>query len=281
MGALQEPGAATTMCAKDREITGDAAIVCLAIRTQRSATPKARLCRPCCCAVKKWGRTCVHDVEAFGPISTLMPYQRTRGRDRVANRGKGSLVMRCSATTPASSAMSCLARRHHGRIAFIDRDSAKESTGHGSPMPHMIHGGPGRAGGGEEMGGIRGVIHYMQRTALQGRAHAFRDRASLHRRRADQWWRNIRSATKFHDLPIGYQLTTKAREITLTISSTSRTSPATPSTRTWTRKRRAPIRCLAAASRMVISSSLSPPVSSSIPIQARCWRTTGSTICAS
>jgi oxepin-CoA hydrolase/3-oxo-5,6-dehydrosuberyl-CoA semialdehyde dehydrogenase len=104
----------------------------------------------------------------------------------------------------------------HGRIAFIDRDSAKESTGHGSPMPHMIHGGPGRAGGGEEMGGVRGVKHYMQRSALQGSPRVLS--AVTHRYVSGA---PVEAATqhpfrrKFHDLPIGYQLTTRPREITL------------------------------------------------------------------
>ncbi len=105
---------------------------------------------------------------------------------------------------------------YHGRIAFIDRDSAKESTGHGSPLPHMTHGGPGRAGGGEEMGGIRGVKHYMQRTALQGHPRVLT--AITHR-----WFQgaDVVPATahpfrlKFGDLPIGYQIKTPAREVTL------------------------------------------------------------------
>ncbi|MBK6705266.1 MAG: 3,4-dehydroadipyl-CoA semialdehyde dehydrogenase [Caulobacteraceae bacterium] len=110
----------------------------------------------------------------------------------------------------------CGSGSFHGRIAFIDRDSAKESTGHGSPMPHMIHGGPGRAGGGEEMGGIRGVTHYMQRTALQGHPRTLA--AIVKRYIAGMPTENAEQhpfRRKFHDLPIGYQLKTKSREITL------------------------------------------------------------------
>src|SRR6202000_1618484 len=112
----------------------------------------------------------VHDVEAFGPVATLMPYRDIDHAIALANRGKGSLVLSLFTYDPAVAETVVMgAGAYHGRIAIIDRDSAKESTGHGSPLPGLVHGGPGRAGGGEEMGGIRGVLHYMQRTALQGR----------------------------------------------------------------------------------------------------------------
>ena len=110
-----------------------------------------------------------HDVEAFGPISTLMPYSTTEEAVAISKLGKGSLV--CSITTNDTSIARDFvlnAASHHGRILVLNRASAKESTGHGSPMPMLVHGGPGRAGGGEEMGGKRGVMHYLQRTAIQG-----------------------------------------------------------------------------------------------------------------
>jgi oxepin-CoA hydrolase/3-oxo-5,6-dehydrosuberyl-CoA semialdehyde dehydrogenase len=164
-----------------------------------------------------WEGRAVHDVEAFGPVSTLMPYNDGPDAVALANRGKGSLVMSVFTYDSAFARDVVLGSgAFHGRIAFIDRDSSKESTGHGSPMPHMVHGGPGRAGGGEEMGGIRGVTHYMQRTALQGHprvltaitrryiANAPTQAADLHPFRL-----------KFHDLPIGYQLKTQSREITM------------------------------------------------------------------
>lgn len=110
-----------------------------------------------------------HEIEAFGPVSTIMPYNNIEEAIELANMGKGSLV--CSMVTANDQ----LARdfvlgsgAYHGRILILNRDSAKASTGHGSPMPLLVHGGPGRAGGGEEMGGKRGVYHYMQRTAIQG-----------------------------------------------------------------------------------------------------------------
>ncbi len=111
----------------------------------------------------------VHDIEAFGPVSTLMPYDSLEQAATLANMGQGSLVGSIFGADDASMAeLVNLTASHHGRLVLINRDSARESTGHGSPLPHLTHGGPGRAGGGEEMGGVRGVLHYMQRTALQG-----------------------------------------------------------------------------------------------------------------
>ena len=116
-----------------------------------------------------WAADAVHEVEAFGPCATLMPYADMADAVALANRGKGSLALSVFTYDPAvAGAVVEGAGSFHGRIAFIDRDCAKESTGHGSPLPVLVHGGPGRAGGGEEMGGIRGVKHYLQRSALQG-----------------------------------------------------------------------------------------------------------------
>src|SRR5439155_23603547 len=111
----------------------------------------------------------VHETEPFGPVATLMPYRDLAEGVALANRGKGSLVMSLFTYDPAvARAMITGAGAFHGRLLIVDRDCARESAGHGSPLPALVHGGPGRAGGGEEMGGIRGVLHYMQRTALQG-----------------------------------------------------------------------------------------------------------------
>ncbi len=111
----------------------------------------------------------VHNLEAFGPVSTIMPYSNLDDAIELAKMGKGSLC--CSiATFDDKIAREYVlgAASHHGRILVLNRESAKESTGHGSPMPLLTHGGPGRAGGGEEMGGMRGVNHYLQRCAIQG-----------------------------------------------------------------------------------------------------------------
>jgi oxepin-CoA hydrolase/3-oxo-5,6-dehydrosuberyl-CoA semialdehyde dehydrogenase len=116
-----------------------------------------------------WSALGVHDVEAFGPVSTLMPYRDITDAVALANRGLGSLVLSLFTNHPLAAETFVLgAGAYHGRMLIVDRTSAGESTGHGSPLPVLVHGGPGRAGGGEEMGGVRGVAHYMQRTALQG-----------------------------------------------------------------------------------------------------------------
>ncbi|MDE3177127.1 MAG: phenylacetic acid degradation bifunctional protein PaaZ [Pseudomonadota bacterium] len=112
--------------------------------------------------------TAVHDVEAFGPVSTVMPYDTVEEVVALARRGKGSLVS-CVFTDDADFAREAALglAAFHGRVLIGNRASAKTSTGHGSPMPGLVHGGPGRAGGGEELGGMRAVKHYMQRTAIQ------------------------------------------------------------------------------------------------------------------
>jgi len=116
-----------------------------------------------------FAKTDVHDIEAFGPVSTIMPYKTLDDAIELAKMGKGSLVS--SIVTPNDKEATEYvvgAASMHGRILVLNKDCAKESTGHGSPMPLLTHGGPGRAGGGEEMGGKRGVLHYLQRTAIQG-----------------------------------------------------------------------------------------------------------------
>lgn len=116
-----------------------------------------------------FNNTDCHNVEAFGPVSTIIPYKDLNQAIELANMGKGSLV--CSIVTnddKIAQEFVLGAAPMHGRILILNAACAKESTGHGSPMPLLTHGGPGRAGGGEEMGGKRGILHYMQRTAIQG-----------------------------------------------------------------------------------------------------------------
>lgn len=111
----------------------------------------------------------VHRIEAFGPVTTLMPYDSIDDAIELISMGEGSLVGSVFTNDNDFArdlvlAVACF----HGRLLIVNRDCARESTGHGSPLPNLVHGGPGRAGGGEEMGGVRGVMHYLQRTALQG-----------------------------------------------------------------------------------------------------------------
>ncbi|HWE46795.1 MAG TPA: phenylacetic acid degradation bifunctional protein PaaZ [Caulobacteraceae bacterium] len=164
-----------------------------------------------------WKGRAVHDVEAFGPVSTLMPYKDLADAVALCNRGLGSLVMSLFTHDPAVASEVVLGSgAYHGRLLIADRDTAKESTGHGSPLPNLIHGGPGRAGGGEEMGGVRGVHHYMQRTALQGSPRMLT--AVTHR-----WIAGAPEDAdpphpfrlRFHELEIGKSLHTKPRTITL------------------------------------------------------------------
>jgi oxepin-CoA hydrolase/3-oxo-5,6-dehydrosuberyl-CoA semialdehyde dehydrogenase len=113
--------------------------------------------------------TAVHETEAFGPVSTLMPYATLEEVVELAQMGKGSLVSSIVTNSDAIAKDYVVnAASHHGRILVLNRENAKQSTGHGSPLPLLVHGGPGRAGGGEEMGGVRGITHYMQRCAIQG-----------------------------------------------------------------------------------------------------------------
>lgn len=110
-----------------------------------------------------------HEVEAFGPVSTIMPYKNLEEAIQLSKKGKGSL---CSSIVTADDNIATEytigAATYHGRILILNAECAKESTGHGSPLPMLVHGGPGRAGGGEEMGGVRGIKHYMQMVAIQG-----------------------------------------------------------------------------------------------------------------
>jgi oxepin-CoA hydrolase / 3-oxo-5,6-dehydrosuberyl-CoA semialdehyde dehydrogenase len=164
-----------------------------------------------------WNGADVHDVEAFGPVSTLMPYRNLDDAIALANRGMGSLALSLFTFDAAVAEAFVLgAGAYHGRMVILDRTSAKESTGHGSPLPVLVHGGPGRAGGGEEMGGIRGVKHYMQRTALQGGPEILS-------KIVGQWLPGAETPTgdvhpfrkRISELDIGYTLKTASRTVTL------------------------------------------------------------------
>ena len=138
-------------------------------RSARASATAPSSRRRCCSAATRMKNDAVHDVEAFGPVSTLMPYDDFEEALALAARGRGSLVATL-VTHDRAVAAKAIPRMAawHGRLHLLDRDSAAESTGHGSPLPMLKHGGPGRAGGGEELGGIRAVVHYLQRAAVQG-----------------------------------------------------------------------------------------------------------------
>jgi oxepin-CoA hydrolase/3-oxo-5,6-dehydrosuberyl-CoA semialdehyde dehydrogenase len=163
------------------------------------------------------GARVVHEVEAFGPVATLMPARDAAHAAALANRGGGSLVASVFTNDPGFARDVTLgSAAWHGRIYIADRDAGREATGHGAPLPHMVHGGPGRAGGGEELGGIRAVMHYMQRTAVQGSPRML---AAV----GGQWLQGAPTVAapdhpfrrRFHDLAIGETITTAEREVTL------------------------------------------------------------------
>jgi oxepin-CoA hydrolase/3-oxo-5,6-dehydrosuberyl-CoA semialdehyde dehydrogenase len=160
--------------------------------------------------------TAPHDVEAFGPVNTVMPYKSVDDAIELAKRGKGSLVGSLFTADDAVAKQVVLGTAsHHGRLMLVNRQSAKESTGHGSPMPHLVHGGPGRAGGGEEMGGVRGVLHYMQRTALQGSPTTLSRVVNEYITGAAQKLDRVHPFRKYFDeLEIGETLITHRRTIT-------------------------------------------------------------------
>ena len=163
------------------------------------------------------GAKALHEVEAFGPVCTVVSYKDVDEAIDIARRGGGSLVSSVFSGDDAIASQLVLGLApFHGRVLVVNRDCAKDSTGHGSPMPHLVHGGPGRAGGGEEMGGIRGVLHYMQRTALQGSPSTITAVTG-------KWMKGARERTPeahpfripFHELNIGDTFHSGEREVTV------------------------------------------------------------------
>lgn len=159
----------------------------------------------------------IHNTEAFGPVSTIMAYRDVNHGCDLLNRGGGSLV--ASIVTQDSSIardITLASAAHHGRLYFNNRSSMGEATGHGAPLPHMVHGGPGRAGGSEELGGIRGVKHYMQRTAIQGSPDIINAIGNQFVPGASETASDVHPFRKtFSQLNIGDTLTTASRTITL------------------------------------------------------------------
>lgn len=158
----------------------------------------------------------VHEVEAFGPVSTIMPYKNLEEAIQLSKKGKGSL---CSSIVTADDNIATEytigAATYHGRILILNSECAKESTGHGSPLPMLVHGGPGRAGGGEEMGGVRGIRHYMQRVAIQGSPTTITAITKTFQQNAKGINSAVHPFKKFYEeLNIGDQIVTEKRIIT-------------------------------------------------------------------
>jgi oxepin-CoA hydrolase/3-oxo-5,6-dehydrosuberyl-CoA semialdehyde dehydrogenase len=157
-----------------------------------------------------------HDIEAFGPVNTVMPYGSVDEAIELARRGRGSLCgSLVTADDRVARQVALGVAAWHGRLLLLNRHSARESTGHGSPLPHLVHGGPGRAGGGEEMGGVRGVMHYLQRCALQGHPETLT-------RVLNVWMKGAATPTDtvhpfrkhFEELTVGDTLITHRRTVT-------------------------------------------------------------------
>ena len=157
-----------------------------------------------------------HNVEAFGPVSTIMPYKNTDEAIELSKKGKGSLCSSIVTNDPSQAREYVIgAASYHGRILVLNNECAKESTGHGSPLPLLVHGGPGRAGGGEEMGGLRGVRHYLQRTAIQGSPTMITAISNVYQPNARGNTGGIHPFKKyFEELKIGDQLVTEKRLVT-------------------------------------------------------------------
>ena len=157
-----------------------------------------------------------HNIEAFGPVSTIIPYANLDEAIELARMGKGSLVASViTADDHIAKEIVLGAASMHGRILVLNADCAKESTGHGSPMPLLVHGGPGRAGGGEEMGGKRGILHYLQRTAIQGSPTTLTRITNVYQQHGKQHETDIHPFKKyFEELEIGETLVTAKHTVT-------------------------------------------------------------------
>jgi len=222
MGALASVKQKHDVAAKVEQLSQDAEIV-FGSHLRQDFTldvenPKKSACYPptvlVCTAPEKAQH--IHKVEAFGPVVTLMPYGDLAQLADLVARGEGSLVASIVRNTDENieQLLSKIAP-WHGRVHILDAESAKESTGHGSPLPLLVHGGPGRAGGGEELGGLRAVKHYMQRTAIQGSPNAMTQVGHSWTAGAQVFEDRVHPFKKsFDELRIGERLLTARRTVT-------------------------------------------------------------------
>ncbi len=221
MGPLASLAQRDEVRARIAELQGDAEIVAgdpsHAKLTSGDAEAGAFLSPVLLYCDKPGSAKAVHDVEAFGPVSTIIPYETAEEAAELARRGKGSLVASVFTNDAgfAREAVEALGP-WHGRVMLGNRVSAKSSTGHGSPLPVLVHGGPGRAGGGEELGGMRSVKHYMQRTAVQGAPWLLSEVTGRWMQGAKTRQDGIHPFRKsLAELEIGDQLVTASRTVTL------------------------------------------------------------------
>ncbi|MFC5392131.1 phenylacetic acid degradation bifunctional protein PaaZ [Bosea vestrisii] len=221
MGPLASLAQRDEVRARIAELQGDAEIVAgdpsQAKLTSGDAEAGAFLSPVLLYCDKPGSAKAVHDVEAFGPVSTIIPYETAEEAVELARRGKGSLVASVFTNDAAFAREAVQALGPwHGRVMLGNRVSAKSSTGHGSPLPVLVHGGPGRAGGGEELGGMRSVKHYMQRTAVQGAPWLLSEVTGRWMQGAKTRQDGIHPFRKsLAELEIGDQLVTASRTVTL------------------------------------------------------------------
>ena len=221
MGPLASLAQRDEVRARIAELQGDAEIVAgdpaQAKLTSGDAEAGAFLSPVLLYCDKPGSAKAVHDVEAFGPVSTIIPYETAEEAAELARRGRGSLVASVFTNDAAFAREAVQALGPwHGRVMLGNRVSAKSSTGHGSPLPVLVHGGPGRAGGGEELGGMRSVKHYMQRTAVQGAPWLLSEVTG-------RWMQGAKTRQdgthpfrkSLAELEIGDQLVTASRTVTL------------------------------------------------------------------
>lgn len=213
MGALVDAEQARVTKARVEELRQEAEVV---YKASSEATSGA-FCEPVLlhCPNPRSG-TRVHEVEAFGPVSTVMPFETLEEAVDLAARGQGSLVATVvTADSEIAGKLVLGLAPYHGRLLVLNQASAAESTGHGSPMPQLVHGGPGRAGGGQELGGIRGVLFYMQRVALQGNPEVMARITGEWIRGAEQREDRVHPFRKhFDELEVGETLWTHRRTVT-------------------------------------------------------------------
>jgi oxepin-CoA hydrolase/3-oxo-5,6-dehydrosuberyl-CoA semialdehyde dehydrogenase len=221
MGPLASLAQRDEVRARIAELRGDAEIVAgnptQANLTSGDAEAGAFLSPVLLYCDKPGAAKAVHDVEAFGPVATIIPYETADEAAELARRGKGSLVASVFTNDAAFAREAVEALGPwHGRVMLGNRVSAKSSTGHGSPLPVLVHGGPGRAGGGEELGGMRSVKHYMQRTAVQGAPWLLSEVTGRWMQGAKTRQDGIHPFRKsLAELEIGDQLVTASRTVTL------------------------------------------------------------------
>lgn len=183
--------------------------------------PEGAFVTPILLEVGKDADPLVHEIEAFGPVSTILPYDSLAEAAELVGKGGGSLVTSIATHDPAVAVdLTSRVAAYNGRILLLDRDDAKTQTGHGSPLPQLVHGGPGRAGGSEELGGLRSVHHYMQRTAIQGSPEMLTALTGIwHPGAASTPFAEAGQAHPFRkslaELRLGDQVVSASREVTL------------------------------------------------------------------